>query len=79
VASRWSPPIPCSWAHLPFSDGRQGRPGGAETIIARTIKEREIDLLLMGVFNHSPLRKLIFGSRTNQRLRSAKVPTLLLR
>lgn len=54
-------------------------PGDTETIIARTIREREIDLLLMGAFNHSPLRKLFFGSRTNELLRSAKVPTLLLR
>ncbi|MFH1658871.1 MAG: universal stress protein [Pseudomonadota bacterium] len=54
-------------------------PGVAETVIARTIQEREIDLLLMGAFNHSPLRKLFFGSRTYELLRSARVPTLLLR
>ncbi len=53
--------------------------GDTETVIAHTIQEREIDLLLMGAFNHSPLRKLLFGSRTNELLRSAKVPTLLLR
>lgn len=54
-------------------------PGDTETVIARSIQERNIDLLLMGAFNHSPLRKLFFGSRTNELLRSAKVPTLLLR
>jgi len=53
--------------------------GDTETVIAKTIQERDIDLLLMGAFNHSPLRKLFFGSRTNELLRSAKVPTLLLR
>jgi len=32
-----------------------------------------------GAFNHSPLRKPIFGSRSAELLRSAKFPTLLLR
>ncbi|WP_298396258.1 universal stress protein [uncultured Azonexus sp.] len=54
-------------------------PGDTETVIARTIQERDIDLLLMGAFNHSPLKSLLFGSRTTELLRSAKVPTLLLR
>lgn len=53
--------------------------GDAETVIHRSIKERNIDLLLMGAFNHSPLKSLIFGSRTTEILRSATVPTLLLR
>lgn len=54
-------------------------PGDAETIIARTVREQGIDLLLMGAFNHSPLKSLLFGSRTTDLLRSATVPTLLLR
>ncbi|MEE4202544.1 MAG: universal stress protein [Halieaceae bacterium] len=54
-------------------------PGDAETVIARTSKEREIDLLIMGAFGHSPLRSLLFGSKTADLLRSAKIPTLLLR
>lgn len=53
--------------------------GDAETVIASTIREQAIDLLIMGAFNHSPLRSLIFGSRTTDLLRSATVPTLLLR
>jgi len=54
-------------------------PGSAEDVIARAIEAHDIDLLLMGAFNHSPLRQLFFGSRTTELLRSASVPTLLLR
>jgi hypothetical protein len=38
-----------------------------------------IDMLIMGAFGHSPLRSLLFGSKTADLLRSAKIPTLLLR
>ena len=33
----------------------------------------------MGAYGHSPLRSLIFGSKTSDLLRSATLPTLLLR
>lgn len=54
-------------------------PGDTGQIIARTVKEQEIDLLIMGAYAHSALRSLIFGSKTNELLRSATIPTLLLR
>lgn len=54
-------------------------PGDTEQIIARTVKEQEIDVLIMGAYAHSALRSLIFGSKTNELLRSATIPTLLLR
>lgn len=54
-------------------------PGDAETVIARAVLEREIDLLVMGAFSHSPLRSLVLGSKTADLLRSATIPTLLLR
>jgi nucleotide-binding universal stress UspA family protein len=54
-------------------------PGDAEAVIARTVKEESIDLLIMGAFSHSPLRSLLFGSKTADLLRSASIPTLLLR
>ncbi len=38
-----------------------------------------IDMLIMGAYSHSPHRSLFFGSKTSDLLRSAKVPTLLLR
>ncbi|EGV33118.1 UspA domain-containing protein [Thiorhodococcus drewsii AZ1] len=54
-------------------------PGDAENVIARSVREREIDLLVMGAYGHSPIRALLFGSKTSDLLRSAKIPTLLLR
>jgi nucleotide-binding universal stress UspA family protein len=44
-------------------------PGDAETVIASTVREREIDFLIMGAFGHSPLRSLLFGSKTADLLR----------
>ncbi len=54
-------------------------PGDAESVIAKAIREQEIDMLIMGAYSHSPLRSLLFGSKTSDLLRSSKVPTLLLR
>lgn len=54
-------------------------PGDAESTIARELLEREIDILIMGAYGHSRIRTLLFGSKTSDLLRSAPVPTLLLR
>ncbi|WP_295882691.1 universal stress protein [uncultured Thiohalocapsa sp.] len=54
-------------------------PGDTERVIAQYIHDQGIDMLLMGAYGHSPLRSLFFGSKTDDLLRSAKVPTLLLR
>jgi nucleotide-binding universal stress UspA family protein len=54
-------------------------PGDAESIIARELRARDIDMLVMGAYGHSPLRSLLFGSKTSDLLRSSPVPTLLLR
>ncbi len=54
-------------------------PGDAETVIARAVRDRGIDLLIMGAYSHSPLRSLLFGSKTTDLLRAATIPTLLLR
>lgn len=62
-----------------FEVTSENTPGDAETVIARTVQERGIDLLIMGAFNHSPLRGLILGSRTSDLLRASRIPTLLLR
>ncbi|MDP2153013.1 MAG: universal stress protein [Methylotenera sp.] len=53
--------------------------GDAEHIIAKYIAEHTIDMLIMGGYSHSPLRTMLFGSKTSDLLRSAKIPTLLLR
>lgn len=54
-------------------------PGEPETVIDQTVLKEGIDLLIMGAYTHSPLRKLLFGSKTDALLRGARVPTLLLR
>ncbi|NMG50048.1 universal stress protein [Azoarcus communis] len=54
-------------------------PGDPEAIIAREVRKRDVDMLLMGAYAHSPLRSLLFGSKTTDLLRSATIPTLLLR
>ncbi len=54
-------------------------PGDAESVIARYVKEQEIDMLIIGAYSHSPLRRLLFGSKTTDLLRSSRIPTLLLR
>ncbi|PKO46207.1 MAG: universal stress protein [Betaproteobacteria bacterium HGW-Betaproteobacteria-22] len=54
-------------------------PGDAERVIAQYISEHAIDLLVMGGYSHSRLRTMLLGSKTSDLLRSAKIPTLLLR
>ena len=54
-------------------------PGDPEAVIAREVKARGIDMLLMGAYAHSPLRALLLGSKTTDLLRAAAIPTLLLR
>lgn len=54
-------------------------PGDAETVIARTASAEAIDLLIMGGYSHAPLRTMLMGSTTTDLLRSASIPTLLLR
>ena len=54
-------------------------PGDAKSIIARTVKDQSIDMLIMGAFGHSPIRSLLFGSKTADLLRLSTIPTLLLR
>lgn len=54
-------------------------PGDPQTVVAQTIQEQNIDLLIMGAYGHSPLRSRLFGCKTNDLLRSARIPTLLLR
>jgi len=54
-------------------------PGDAESIIAKAIQDQQIDILIMGAYSRSPLRNLLFGSKTSDLLRSSRIPTLLLR
>lgn len=54
-------------------------PGDVEAGIVRTVRDQAIDLLIMGAYSHSPLRSLLFGSKTTDLLRASTIPTLLLR
>jgi nucleotide-binding universal stress UspA family protein len=53
--------------------------GDPETVIAEAVKSQQYDLLVMGAYSHSPWRNLFVGSKTTDLLRSATVPTLMLR
>lgn len=54
-------------------------PGDAERVIAKAVQAQDIDILIMGAYSHSALRSLFLGSKTSDLLRSARIPTLLLR
>jgi nucleotide-binding universal stress UspA family protein len=62
-----------------YAVSSQNTPGAAEAVIAATVEAQGIDLLVMGAFNHSFLRRLILGSRTAELLAASRIPTLLLR
>lgn len=53
--------------------------GDFESMMARSLKELETDLLVMGAYTHSPWRNLFMGSHTTDLLRASRIPTLLLR
>lgn len=72
------------WAHKKlqkagFDAPAELIPGDAEAVIAEAVARENIDILIMGAYGHSPLRSLLFGSKTSDLLRSSKIPTLLLR
>jgi nucleotide-binding universal stress UspA family protein len=54
-------------------------PGDADDVISQYVRDKAIDLLVMGAYGHSRIRHLIVGSTTTSLLRSCHVPVLLLR
>jgi len=54
-------------------------PGEVGGVIARSIRDQGVDMLVMGAYAHSPLRSLLFGCMTNTMLGSSSIPTLLMR
>lgn len=54
-------------------------PGEPETVLSRYQKDNAIDLLIMGAYGHSRIRRLLIGSTTTAMLRKSEVPILLLR
>jgi len=53
--------------------------GQPDRVIAETVDESSIDLLIMGAYGHSRIRNLIIGSTTTQMLAACKIPVLLFR
>ncbi|MDO5505903.1 MAG: universal stress protein [Pseudoxanthomonas suwonensis] len=60
------------------AEGRIRR-GPVDATILREIDDAQADLVVMGAYGHSRLRRMLFGSTTNHVLRTSKVPVLLLR
>lgn len=54
-------------------------PNPPEAAIAATLKERSVDLLVMGAYGHSPIRQFILGSTTTTMVRTCAVPVLMFR
>jgi nucleotide-binding universal stress UspA family protein len=56
------------------------RPGEAmDAALKNYIKENAIDLMIMGAYGNSPIRRFILGSNTTRMLHQTMVPLLLLR
>ena len=55
------------------------RPGEPEAVIEAYAREHDIDLLVMGAYGHSPIRRFIIGSTTTAMIRIAQLPVLLFR
>ncbi|MBU1384685.1 MAG: universal stress protein [Alphaproteobacteria bacterium] len=55
------------------------RPGEPEAVIEAYAREQDIDLLVMGAWGHSPIRRFIIGSTTTAMIRIANLPVLLFR
>jgi len=55
------------------------RPGDPEAVIGAYVKDAGINLLVMGAYGHSPIRRFIVGSTTTAVIRACLIPVLLFR
>jgi len=55
------------------------REGDLEPVLHQYRQERAIDLVAMGAYGHSRIRRLLLGSTTSQMLHKSRTPLLLLR
>lgn len=53
--------------------------GEVESALCNYRKEHDIDMLIMGAYGHSRIRRFLVGSTTTSVIRNANVPVLLLR
>lgn len=54
-------------------------PGDPDSVLASYLKSNNLDVLVMGAYGHSRIRRLLVGSTTTVMIRTADVPLLLLR
>lgn len=55
------------------------REGEPEKVIEAVVEQDTINLLVMGAYGHSPLRRLFVGSTTSAMIRTVRIPVLLFR
>jgi len=53
--------------------------GDADEVISETVAQENIDLLVMGAYGHSVIRRLVIGSTTTSLIRTCHIPILLFR
>jgi nucleotide-binding universal stress UspA family protein len=53
--------------------------GAPERVIAEVIQRERIQLLVMGAYDHSPIRAFILGSTTTNMVRTCHIPVLMFR
>lgn len=54
-------------------------PGDADTVLQDYQQQQDIDMMIMGAYGHSKIRRLLIGSTTTAMIRLSKIPLLLLR
>ena len=59
--------------------GYESLPGDVEGALTAEARRVDADLLLMGAYGHSPLRRMIVGSTTTAMLRALPKPVMLFR
>jgi nucleotide-binding universal stress UspA family protein len=55
------------------------RDGEPDKVISEVVDHDKINLLVMGAYGHSKIRRLIVGSTTTAMIRTVKIPVLLFR
>jgi nucleotide-binding universal stress UspA family protein len=55
------------------------RSGEVEQVLHKYQDEHNIDLLVMGAYGHSKIRRFLLGSTTTKMLKTAKKPLVILR
>ena len=73
-----------SWAQKTLEDGGFEAPatiidGEVEPSLAGYLSAHDIDMLIMGAYGHSVIRRFLVGSTTTSVIRNASIPVLLLR